>query len=140
MSDLQAPIAETSVPKENNSFYTIIWGPGEWTENRTDGVITSIDVKIKGWSADNVPTTTFRNTPPEGTGNAIASGEAGTFEETFTWSVPENLQTTATFGGSTENSNDDDYNLYYNQWIPLIKNTNEYITAYNTIKANLEAL
>jgi hypothetical protein len=140
MSDLQAPIAETSVPKENNNFYTISWGPGEWTENRTDGVITSIDVKIKGWLKNDVPTGTWRNNPPEGTEAPLLVGQTGTFEETFTWSVPENLQTTATFGGSAENSNDDEYNLYYNQWVPLIKNTNEYITAYNTIKANLEAL
>lgn len=137
---INAPIAETSVPKENNIFYIISWGPGEWTENRTDGVITSIDVKIKGWLKNDSPTGTWRNDPPEGTEAPLLVGQTGTFEETFRWSVPAHLQTTETWGAAEENSNDDDYNTYYKQWVTLIKETNEYENALATLKANLEGL
>lgn len=137
---INAPIAETSVPKENNNFYIISWGPGEWTENRTDGVITSIDVKIKGWLKNDSPTGTWRNDPPEDTEAPLLVGQTGTFEETFRWSVPDHLQTTETWGAAEENSNDDEYSEKSLQWMKEIRLTQNYIDAVESVRLQLEAL
>jgi len=138
--NITAPTSETSTTKISNSFYTIAYGPKVWTENRTDGVITSIDFLIKGWLKDDVPEASFRNTPPEGSGTPTAIDQAGMVYESFTWAVPEYLQTTETTGLGAENANDDEYDIYYKQWLILIKNTDQYTTKYNSIVSQLEAL
>jgi len=138
--NITAPTSETSTIKISNSFYTIVYGAKVWTENRTDGVIESIDFKIKGWLKDNAPAGSFRNTPPEGTGTPIAVDQPGTVEESFTWRVPEDLQTTETFGGNAKDSNDNEYNIYYQQWLTAIKSTGTYTATYNSVVSQLEAL
>ena len=142
MSNIQAPISETSISKINNNNFIITMGPGEWTENRTDGVIKSIDFVIKGWINDNAPTID-REMHNGDTINHLQWGQTGSVEESFNWVVPEDLQTTATWHGHNhphDEENDDLYGTRSKQWLSLIKQTDEYITAHASVISQLEAL
>ena len=45
------PTPQLSTPPEtvNDPSDIIFFGPDTWSENRTDGVVTSITVNLKGW-------------------------------------------------------------------------------------------
>lgn len=140
--NITAPTSETSISKINNSFYTISWGPGAWTENRTDDVIKSINVVIKGWLKDNAPMID-KTTSSDEVISYVRWEQAGTVQESFTWLVPEALQTTATWHGHQhphDADNDDIYLPLMKQWLALIKDTDEYITKYNSVVSQLGAL
>ena len=140
--NITAPTSETSTTKINNSFYTIIWGPGTWTENRTDGVTKSINVVIKGWLKDTAPMID-KTTSSDEVINHVQWEQAGTVQESFTWPVPGALQTTATWHGHQhphDEDNDDIYLPLMKQWLALIKDTDEYTTKYNSVVSQLEAL
>ena len=140
--DINAPTSENTMEKINNKKITIVFGPGEWIENRTDGIVQSIDVIIKGWINDDVPLVE-RNMHGGGKMNHIEWGQSGSVEESFNWSVPEELQTSATWHAHVhphDEDNDSEYKLYSLQWIDLIKNTDEYNNAYNSVKTQLENL
>ena len=140
--NITAPTSETSISKINNSFYTISWGPGAWTENRTDDVIKSINVVIKGWLKDNAPMID-KTTSSDEVISYVRWEQAGTVQESFTWLVPEALQTTATWHGHQhphDADNDDIYLPLMKQWLALIKDTDEYISKYNSVVSQLGAL
>jgi len=140
--DIAAPTSETSIPKINNNNFIISMGPGEWTENRTDGVIKSIDVVIKGWLKDTAPVVD-KEMHNGDTLNHLQWGQTGSVEESFNWVVPEDLQTTATWHGHVhphDEDNDDIYLPLMQQWLTLIRDTDQYTTKYNSVISQLEEL
>tara|TARA_Y100000385_G_scaffold226241_1_gene236866 strand:- start:251 stop:679 length:429 start_codon:yes stop_codon:yes gene_type:complete len=135
--------SEETMVKVNNSFKTIVWGPGTWTENRTDGVVKSITVVIKGWLTDSAPTIN-KTTSSEEMVKHVDWTQAGTITSVpFTWYVPNDLQTTATWHGHQHphnEANDDTYLPLMKQWLTLIKATDKYTEEYNSVISQLEAL
>jgi len=141
--DTIAPTSEETMAKINGGFYTIIWGPGTWTENRTDGVVKSITVVIKGWLTDSAPMINKTTSSDEIVKHVDWTQDATITSVPFTWYVPNDLQTTATWHGHQHphnEANDDTYLPLMKQWLTLIKATDKYTEEYNSVVSQLDTL
>ena len=132
----------------------IHWGPDTWTENRTDDEVRTIDVLIKVWNSyEDVPKKVRHthlwseddaSTSTGTTAIEVPDLEAtGTVEKTFTWTVPENLRTTATYHNHVhphDVENDQAYLAVSDQWVELILAGAEYETAITEAREELGAL
>ena len=67
----------------------------------------------------------------------------GLVEKTFNWIVPENLRTDATWHNNVhphDVDNDKKYQEKFNQWLPLILESDEYKNTLELIRTELEEL
>jgi|TARA_B100001093_G_scaffold227622_1_gene218214 hypothetical protein len=139
---------ETPSPKLKNNVF-ITWGPSDWSENRTDGTLMSIDVTVKGWLKEDIPVksayfrakTEFGN--EEGAIYPYKSGETAPTSASFNWPVPAELRTTATYHNNLHPHNTDNDDIYLpllEQWTALIKDTSDFTTAMDSVKTQLDSL
>ena len=126
------------------------WGPQLWTENREDGIVKSIDVKIKGWAANNVPTKIKHShiedpddlTKSLGTkAEEVLDYEADAdIEETFNWIVPDDMQTDKVWHAHIhphDVENDKAYNEKLQQWLETIPSDVKFQAAISKINKHL---
>ena len=84
---------------------SINYGPKSWIENREDGVVKTIDVKIKGWRNDNnPPQITITRDSVDYTG--IDWTKDAEVEETFRIWIPEDSQTNKSFFLAADHTHD----------------------------------
>ena len=127
-----------------------IWGPETWTENREDGIVKSIDVKIKGWTANNVPTKIKHSHIEDPDDHTKSLGTKAVevldydvdadIEETFNWIVPDNLQTDKVWHAHKhphDVENDIAYNEKAIEWLDLIQQEVKFQEAMSKINKHL---
>ena len=132
----------------------IHFGPDTWTENRTDDELRSIDVLMKFWKHDDTIPQKIKHThlwneddPGTSTGTTAIEvndfSQKASFEKTFTWTVPENLRTTATYHHHQhphDVENDQAYFALLDDWIDGIVADTKYEEAIQEAREELGAL
>lgn len=109
------------------------WGPDTWTENREDGIVKSIDVIIKGWKNENIPTFIKHSHIEDSDDHTKSLGTQamehinikadGQVEESFNWIVPDDCQTSYVHHHHQhphDVENDQGYLVQLNKWFDLI--------------------
>lgn len=132
----------------------INWGPDTWTENRESGVIKSIDVIIKAGLVENqvvkvkhshiynedADPSTSTGTIAKEIPDVTASAE---IEETFNWSVPDDMQTSAVYHNHVHPHDLDNDKLYLEQlhkWFDLIPQEVKFQAAISKVNKALGEL
>jgi|ETNmetMinimDraft_22_1059887.scaffolds.fasta_scaffold33722_3 hypothetical protein len=130
----------------------IFFGPDTWTENRTDGVVTSITVLLKGWKNTNISYLAEKTITVQGDGEdagdqhtvtPIDSDATPDVSASFTINIPAEHQTTATWHNHIhphDLDNDTIYSEKSRQWVTLIKASSEYQSALSSLESQLESL
>jgi hypothetical protein len=135
------------------------YGPKTWTENREDGVIKSLTVKIRGWriinNNDGSPKTykEFNTTRDAGDGykkfyKVFDFTTMAEVEETHTYTVPEEHQTDKVFYLNAEHVHDhtqgDDGDIEYQtkekEWRKDLGEDSDFLAKIESVKTQLEAL
>ena len=135
------------------------YGPKTWTENREDGVIKSLTVKIRGWriinNNDGSPKTykEFNTTRDAGDGykkfyKVFDVTTMAEVEETYTYTVPEEHQTDKVFYLNAEHVHDhtqgDDGDIEYQtkekEWRKDLGEDSDFLAKIESVKTQLEAL
>jgi len=139
--DILAPIVETNTVEKVTFQYVI--SHENWIENRNDdGVCESLTVRVHGWTSEyQPPSKTSYHQEIEG---PDYSHDSLYISDPFTVVIPEELQTSATFHNhdhdNMEIENNENYFVAKREWVKLVKESSEYSTAVEQVKAQLEAL
>ena len=135
------------------------YGPKTWIENRDDGVVTSVDVKVRGWriinNEDGSPKTykQYNIRREDGEGfiklyKGFDFTQMAEVEETYTYTVPEEHQTDKVFYLNAEHVHDhtqgDDGDIEYQtkekEWRKDLKEDSVFLAKIESVKTQLEAL
>jgi len=131
----------------------INWGPDTWTENREDNVVKSIDVIIKGWKNDNIPTLIKHSHIEDPDDFTKSTGTMamehidikadGQVEESFNWIVPDDCQTSYVHHHHQhphDVENDQGYLVQLHKWFDLIPEDDKFQTAITKVNNALGEL
>lgn len=139
--DILAPIVETNTVEKATFQYVI--SHENWIENRNDdGVCESLTVRVHGWTSEyQPPSKTSYHQEIEG---PDYSHDSLYISDPFTVVIPEELQTSCTFHNHDHDNmdltNNENYSVAKREWVKLVKESSEYSTAVEQVKAQLEAL
>ena len=139
--NLQAPIEETNTIEKVTFQYVV--SHENWIENRNDdGVCESLTVRVHGWTSEYQPPS--KTSYHEGTEGPDYSHDSLYVSDSFTVVIPEEFQTDATFHNNDhdimDETNIENYTAAKREWVKLVKESTEYSTAVEQVKAQLEAL
>ena len=130
----------------------IDYGPWTWTENRTDGTLTSITVNLKGWKEANITYQATKTITVQGDGDDAGDEHVVTpidftatpdVVESFTINIPADHQTTATYHNNNHPHDLDNDKIYAEKlkdWRTLIQASVEYTDALSSVKTQLDSL
>lgn len=142
MTDTPAPfIGETGTTEPQPLM--LDFGPDTWTENRTDGVVTSITVLIKGWRHAQLSYSASKVDENGDTYTPIDFKATAEVQDSFTWNVPAEHQTSATWHNHThphDDANDVEYVAKLEKWQELIPQESEYQTKITSLENQLNSL
>ena len=136
MTDTPAPFTGEKGSTEGQPLI-LDFGPDTWTENGTDGVVTSITVLIKGWRHSQLSYSASKVDENGDTYTPLDFKATAEVQDSFTWNVPAEHQTSKVWHNHThphDDENDEEYNAKMIEWQKLIPQESE----YQTILANLE--
>jgi len=135
------------------------YGPKTWTENREDGVIKSLTVKIRGWRIINNSNGSPKTYKKINTTRDIGDGlkkfikvfdftTMAEVEETYTYAVPAEHQTDKVFYLNALHVHDhtqgDDGDIEYQtkekEWRKDLGEDSDFLAKIESVKTQLEAL
>jgi hypothetical protein len=139
--DILAPTVETNTVEKVTFQYII--SHENWIENRNDdGVCESLTVRVHGWTSEYQPPS--KTSYHGGIEGPDYSHDSLYISDPFTVVIPEELQTNATFHNHDHDNmdltNNENYSAAKREWNKLVKESSEYATAIEQVKAQLEAL
>ena len=140
--DIQAPFTGEKGPTEGQPLI-LDFGPDTWTENRTDGVVTSITVLIKGWRYSQLSYSAPKVNADGDTVTPINYKATSEVQDSFTWDVPTEHQTSTVWHNHThphDDENDVEYNAKMIKWQELIPQESEYQTILTNLENQLKSL